>query len=165
VTELNRKPAEVCRSGDPPETLYAAFFLGFIFPCAQRCLSSRDSFHRAAAHFPCPVWSLELSELDKLGIDQGTLMSALYGDLQMTIRAKNVSGEVESEFSRRRNGFFTQTTRVSAVVVERTNISNELEVAREVFPTHNAEAVLLTRAGLECFGTLAADLAHLYGPA
>jgi len=28
---------------------YLAFALGFIFPCAQRCFSSRDSFLRAAA--------------------------------------------------------------------------------------------------------------------
>ena len=28
---------------------YAAFFFGFIFPAAQRCFSSRDSFLRAAA--------------------------------------------------------------------------------------------------------------------
>jgi len=28
---------------------YLAFALGFIFPCAQRCLSSRESFLRVAA--------------------------------------------------------------------------------------------------------------------
>jgi hypothetical protein len=28
---------------------YLAFALGFIFPCAQRCFSSRDIFLRAAA--------------------------------------------------------------------------------------------------------------------
>jgi len=28
---------------------YLAFAVGFIFPCAQRCLSSRESFLRVAA--------------------------------------------------------------------------------------------------------------------
>ena len=34
------------RSGS---AFYAFFALGFIFPCAQRCFSSRDSFFRTAA--------------------------------------------------------------------------------------------------------------------
>ena len=36
-------------SGQAGALSYAAFALGFILPCAQRCFSRRDSFLRAAA--------------------------------------------------------------------------------------------------------------------
>ena len=104
---------------------------------------------------------LELTELEKLGVDHFTLLSALYGDLPVSITKQAEGQEYESSASRRRNGFFDQTSRVSAVVIERIRIGAPVEFSREVFPTNNAKAVLLTEAELECFGTVVQDLKHL----
>ena len=107
---------------------------------------------------------LELSELEKLGVDQWTVLAALYGDLKVTIRA-NPEGDVlktDTDLSHRQNGFFKQTSRVSAVVIEKTKVTDkDVLVTREVFPTNNSAAVLLTRVELERFGTVVEDLAHL----
>jgi DNA-binding HxlR family transcriptional regulator len=107
---------------------------------------------------------LDLSDLEKYGVDERTVMSALYGDMQVTWGVTTDGEEVESSLSHRPNGFFTQTSRASAVVVERCNVAEEVEITREVFPTCNSKAVLLTRAELECFGTLVPDLDHLCHP-
>ncbi|MBZ5507321.1 MAG: hypothetical protein LAO78_17825 [Acidobacteriia bacterium] len=108
---------------------------------------------------------LDLSDLEKLGIGQEALMSALYGDMQITFRVGNERQHFESEVGHRRNGFFGQTTRVSAVVMEKTKISAEIEITRDVYPTNNSNAVLLAQSELECFGNLASDFVHLCGPA
>ena len=104
---------------------------------------------------------LELTELEKLAIDHFTLLSALYGDLQLTITKPAEGQEYGFSVSDRRNGFFGQTSRVSAVVVERIRIGTAVEFSREVFPTNNARAFLLTQSELKCFGTIAEDLKHL----
>jgi hypothetical protein len=51
VTEVGlRCQLTTARRQPERNQVYAAFFaLGFIFPCAQRCFNSRDSFLRAAA--------------------------------------------------------------------------------------------------------------------
>lgn len=104
---------------------------------------------------------LDISELDKLTVDQGILLTTLYGDMQVTLKA----GEEQVEVSHRRNGFFAQTSRVSAVVIEKTRVdSSDIESSREVFPTNNAAAQLLTRPELEQFGTPVSDLVHLCRP-
>lgn len=104
---------------------------------------------------------LELTELEKLGIDHFTLLSVLYGDMQWTITKPAAGQEYQSSVSRRSNGFFGQTSRVSAVVVERIKIGTVVEFSRDVFPTTNARAHLLTRSQLERFGTIGEDLKHL----
>lgn len=117
----------------------------------------RDQLPRGS----CGIIVLELTELEKLGIDHFTLLFALYGDLQLTIARQAEGQQYESAVSHQRNGFFGQTSRVSAVVVERIRIGVPVEFSREVFPTNNARAVLLTQAELECFGTVVEDLKHL----
>jgi len=108
---------------------------------------------------------LELSELEKLGIDELTLLSAMYGDMLATIGANPGAENFETAVSHRRNGFFAQTTRVSAVVWEKTKIvGDNVEVTREVFPTNNPAAVVLTRAELERFGAVVEDLKQLSRP-
>jgi hypothetical protein len=104
---------------------------------------------------------LELSELEPLMVDHGTVISALYGDMQVTLRSTAEGVKLDPSVSHRRNGFFANTSRVSAVVVQKTKVGESVEVTREVFPTNNSEAMLLTRAELERFGTVVADLAHL----
>ena len=47
---------------------------------------------------------LELSELDKLGIAEEALISALYGEMQRTLLVGKGTTDIESEFSRRKNG-------------------------------------------------------------
>jgi hypothetical protein len=101
---------------------------------------------------------LEISDLEKLGIDEWTLVSALYGEQQVTIRSNPGADDVETELNHRQNGFFAKTTRVSAVVVEKTGIKGDkVEVTREVFPTNNAAAIVLTQAELEQFGIIVDD--------
>ena len=109
----------------------------------------------------CGIIVLELTELKKIGIHHFTLLSALYGDLQLTITRQTEEQRYESAVSHQRNGFFGQTSRVSAVVVEQIRIDTSVEVSREVFPTNNVKAVLLTKAELECFGAVVEDLKHL----
>jgi hypothetical protein len=106
---------------------------------------------------------LDLTDLEKIGVDQWTIKAALYGDMKVTIARAEGEG-FESSLDHRANGFFAQTSRVSAVVVERTKITENLETTREVFPTNNAGAIPLTQVELERFGTLVAELAHLCRP-
>ena len=104
---------------------------------------------------------LDITELDKLAVDERTLLTALYGDMEVTLRA----GEEHFELSHLRNGFFAQTSRVSAVVVEKTRVAgDDIESIREVFPTNNPATQLLTRAELGQFGTPFEDLNHLCRP-
>ncbi len=105
---------------------------------------------------------LELSDLEKIAVDQETLMSALYGDLQMTLRAAPEGEGFQSDLSRKANGFFLRTSRVSAVVAERVRIADGgILVSREVFPTYNPQAVVLTLEELKSFGAITAGLEHL----
>ena len=107
---------------------------------------------------------LEISALGPLMVDHGTIISALYGDMQVTLRSTGEGVKIDPEVSHRGNGFFANTSRVSAVVVEKTTIGTTVEVMREVFPTNNSAAPLLTQAELENFGTVVSDVAHLCRP-
>jgi hypothetical protein len=128
------------------------------------CLRLRTILHDKRDQLPkgsSGIIVLELTELEKMGIDHFTLLSALYGDLHLTITKSAEGQEYQSSVSHRRNGFFGQTSRVSAVVVERTRIGAAVEFSRGVFPTNNDRAFLLTQSELECFGSILEDLKHL----
>ncbi len=104
---------------------------------------------------------LELSDLDKLMVDQYTIESSLYGELQMTWRAAPPGEDFQVDENRKPNGFFLTTSRVSAVVVERVKITDGFSVSREVFLTNNPQAAVLTLGELGSFGTIAEGLEHL----
>jgi hypothetical protein len=92
-------------------------------------------------------------------VDEFTLSAALYGDLLMIIRAEP---GFPHDMNRSPNGSFMGTTRVSAVVIERANINaDRVFVRREVFPTNNPQAKVLTLEDLRLIGTLAEDLENL----
>ena len=96
---------------------------------------------------------LEITDLAKLMVDEFTLAAALYGDLQVILRAE--SG-FPHDTNRRPNGFFMGTSRVSAVVIERVKIdADRVSVSREVFPTNNPQASVLRLQELKLFGTIA----------
>jgi hypothetical protein len=85
---------------------------------------------------------LEISDLAKLMVDEFTLSAALYGDLQMRVRAEP---GFPQDLHRKPNGFFMGTTRVSAVAIEQSNIDpDRVSVSREVFPTNNPQPKVLT---------------------
>ncbi len=66
------------------------------------------------------------------------------GAARMTFRATEQRVTADPNLTYARNGFFANTTRVSAVVVQKTRVGKNVEVTREVFPTNNAKASLLT---------------------
>lgn len=102
---------------------------------------------------------LEISDLGRLMVDEFTLTAALYGDLQMRVRAEL---GFPNDMSRKPNGFFIGTTRVSAVVVEQAKIdADRISVSRQVFPTNNPQAKVLTLEELKLFGTIAEGLSNL----
>jgi hypothetical protein len=102
---------------------------------------------------------LDISDLGKLMIEEYTLSAALYGDLQMRIRAEP---GFPHDMNRKPNGFFMGTTRISAVVIEWMNIHpDRVSVNREVFPTNNPQAKVLTLEELKLFGTIAEGLGNL----
>jgi hypothetical protein len=102
---------------------------------------------------------LEISDLGRLMVDEFTLAAALYGDLQMRIRAE--PGFLH-DMSRKPNGFFMGTTRVSAVVVEQVKIDGDrVSASRQVFPTNNPQAKVLMLEELKLFGTIADWLENL----
>ena len=137
---------------------------GIIEPDKTR-LRLRGILHKKREQLPeggRGIIVLEISDLEKLGVDHWTVMSALYGDMKVTLQSNDAGGDVKTSFRYARNGFFAQTSRVSAVVIEKTGICRkEVQVTREVFPTNNATAQQLTRAELERFGTVVEDVAHL----
>jgi hypothetical protein len=92
-------------------------------------------------------------------VDEFTLSAALYGDLQMIVRSEP---GFPHDTNRKANGFLMGTTRVSAVVVEQVKIdADRVSVSREVFPTNNPHARVLTLGELKLFGTIAQDLENL----
>lgn len=102
---------------------------------------------------------LEITDLEKLMVDEVTLSAALYGDLVMNLRAEP---GFPHDLYRKPNGFFMGTSRVSAVVIERCRVSDDdVLVTREVFPTNNPHAKVLTLGELECFGEVAGGYEHL----
>ena len=99
---------------------------------------------------------LEISDLGRLMVDEFTLARTLYGDLLVVIRGGPGAEHFPHEMQRKPNGFFMGTTRLSAVVVETVKIDGEGVVAtREVFPTNNPSAEVLSLAELNLFGTIA----------
>jgi hypothetical protein len=102
---------------------------------------------------------LEITDLGRLMVDEFTLSAALYGDLQMRVRAEP---GFPHDLIRKPNGFFMATTRVSAVVIEQVKIdAHHVSVSREVFPTDNPQAAVLTLGELKLFGTIAQGLENL----
>ena len=102
---------------------------------------------------------LEISDLGKLMVDEFTLSATLYGDLQVVVRAEP---GFPHDMNRKPNGFFMGTTRVSAVVIEQVKIdADRVLVSREVFPTNNPHAAVLTLAELKLFGRIAQGLENL----
>lgn len=103
---------------------------------------------------------LDLTDLWMLGLE--TIERALYGDLKIHFqRDTNGSVKDETTLNHAANGFFINTSRVSAVVVENMKIGRTIEVVRLVYPTNNESATVLARAELCCFGELQEHLAHL----
>ena len=88
--------------------------------------------------------------------------NALYGDLQ--VQFKLAGGEVGNPIpTRKNNGFFRNTSRVSAIVIQtRDVVDGNVVVARRVYPTNrgNPDTIRLTRAELERLGDLE-DRDHL----
>ena len=114
--------------------------------CDQFCERSKSSYRRERRG--SLFWRFRV--LEKLMIDEFTLSAALYGDLQMRIRGEP---GFPHDLNRKPNGFFIGTTRVSAVVIERMNINpDRVSVNREVFPTNNPQAKVLTLEELKLFG-------------
>ena len=99
---------------------------------------------------------LEISDLGKLMVYEFTLARTLYADLQVVIRGGPGAEDFPHNMNRKPNGFFMGTTRISAVVIETVKIGDEGVVAsREVFPTNNPQAKVLSLAELKLFGTIA----------
>jgi hypothetical protein len=95
-------------------------------------------------------------------VDDYTLRTALYGELMVTVKRAARQEGFETDMNRKPTGFFLGTTRVSAVVIETAKISDDTYVVnREVFPTNNPQAKVLTLDELKSFGTIAEDLEHL----
>jgi hypothetical protein len=105
---------------------------------------------------------LEITDLAKLMVDDFTLERCLYGDEVMTVRAVPGRDDFPHEIHRVPNGFFLQTSRVSAVVIETAKVETDgVVVNRRVFPTNNPQAVVLKLSELELFGTVPPGLENL----
>jgi hypothetical protein len=109
------------------------------------------------------IIALEVSQLFML--DDFSIESALYGDLLAEFRP--VAGPNETigdpSLRRRDNGFFRQTSRVSAIVIHKRGIqSGEVRCKTYVYPTNraNADTIRLSLAELRRFGDLG-DREHL----
>jgi hypothetical protein len=104
---------------------------------------------------------LDMTDLTKLMIDQETIQRAVYGDLVFRVRQKP-DGGFEDDMFRKPNGFFMRTSRMSAVVVQQTSLSDVgIEARREVFPTNNPQSRVLSLDELKLFGQIAPGLEHL----
>jgi hypothetical protein len=105
---------------------------------------------------------LNITDLAKLMVGEFTLARTLYGDLLVTFRAGAGGEDFPHDLNRKPNGFFMATTRVSAVVIETVAIGvDAVQVSREVFPTNNPQAKVLTLDELKLFGMIAEGLENL----
>ena len=105
---------------------------------------------------------LEITDLAKLMLDDFTLERCLYGDEVMTVRAVPGGDDFRHKIQRVPNGFFLQTSRVSAVVIEAAKVETDrVVVNRRVYPTNNPQAVVLKLSELQLFGTVPPDLENL----
>ena len=105
---------------------------------------------------------LEISDLAKLMVDHYTLSNALYGDLMFGLTPASGGEGFDSDMSRKSNGFFLGTSRVSAVVVETVRVgAEEITFTRQVYPTNNPQAQVLRLEELKLFGEIAPGMGHL----
>jgi hypothetical protein len=105
---------------------------------------------------------LEISDLAKLMVNHYTLSAALYGDLVFSMTPAAGGEGFESDMSRKSNGFFLGTSRVSAVVVETVRVSaEEMTFTRKVYPTNNPQARVFLLEELKLFGEIAEGVEHL----
>jgi hypothetical protein len=105
---------------------------------------------------------LEISDLAKLMVDNYTLSAALYGDLVFSMTPAAGGEGFDSDMSRKPNGSFLRTSRVSAVVVETVHVSaQEMTLTRQVYPTNNPQAEVLRLEELKLFGEIAEGVEHL----
>jgi hypothetical protein len=98
---------------------------------------------------------LEVSE--QFMLSDFTIMSALYGDLEVQFPPVSGPGEPVGEMTTKSNerGFFGQTARVSAIVIHRRVIEDgQIKSSWQVYPTNraNADTIRLNFAELERFG-------------
>ncbi len=104
-------------------------------------------------------------DVSDLLLDEESILSALYGTLQIHIAVGPegmVSGGARAD--RAPTGFFGASSRVSAVVIYRRRIENDaIEVQRAVCPTNRADqdTIQLTLRELGCFGEVPNELQHL----
>jgi hypothetical protein len=106
------------------------------------------------------IITLEVTE--QFMLSDFSVANALYGDLQ--VQVKLVDGEVGNPIqTRKSNGFFRNTSRVSAIVVQtRRVVDGNVVLVRKVYPTNRGipDTIRLTRAELERLGDLE-DRDHL----
>jgi len=106
------------------------------------------------------ILTLEVTE--QFMLSDFSVENALYGDLQVRFNLVNgVAGDAIP--TRKNNGFFRNTSRVSAIVIQtRHVVDGSVEVVRRIYPTNrgNPDTIRLTRAELERLGNLE-DRDHL----
>ncbi len=98
---------------------------------------------------------LEVSE--QFMLSDFTIMSALYGDLEVQFPPVRGPGEAVGELTVKSNerGFFGQTSRVSAIVIHKRAVEEaKITSSWQVYPTNraNADTIRLNLAELERFG-------------
>ncbi|MGA2605963.1 MAG: hypothetical protein ABSD89_05960 [Halobacteriota archaeon] len=106
---------------------------------------------------------LEVSE--QFMLSEFTIMSALYGDLEVQFPPVSGPGEPVREMTTKSNerGFFGQTSRVSAIVIHKRMMEDgQIKGSWQVYPTNraNADTIRLNLAELERFGDIG-DRKHL----
>lgn len=98
-------------------------------------------------------------------IDEEDVLSALYGELRVHIPVGPDGPVGEMTTDRASTGFFGKSSRVSAVVIYKREVSPEgpVKVGRSVFPTNRADSgtIQLTLAELCCFGNVPEDVQGL----
>lgn len=105
---------------------------------------------------------IDITELAKLMVDDMTLSAALYGDLQLILTSVPGGEDFQQSATRKPNGFFMKTARVSAVVVSKMEFDDgRLVCTRKVFPTNNPQANILSAEELNSLGSVADGLDHL----
>lgn len=152
--ELTGTPATLSRKLKfPPEPLKTHERLKNILieKCSQLPKTSRG------------IIILEVSE--QFMLSDFTIISALYGDLEVEFPPVSGPGEPVGEMTTRSNerGFFGQAARVSAIVIHKRAIENEqIKSSWQVYPTNRAndDTIRLNLAELEHFGDIG-DRKHL----
>ena len=153
--QQDRTPVSVMSLGDNPDRLQPD----------QIYLRLRVILNKKREQIPKNsrgVILLEISDLAKLMVDHYTLSNALYGDLMFGLTPAAGGEGFDSDMSRKSNGFFLGTSRVSAVVVETIRVGvEEITFTRQVYPTNNPQAQALRSEELKLFGEIAPGVGHL----